>query len=210
MPPEATNSRCLVNRFCRGSDCGKFFAWWCSFLRSWGVKRGVLARGEDFDEFVRASGPRLLRLAVLLTGDRVAGEDLLQDVYERVFVHWRRIGGVPEAYVRRALVNAAASRWRRRMRRPEVRLSEVHDRPAVGSCGVDGVDLVATRAELMAALQRLAPRQRAVIVLRFYEDLTMEQVAEVLGCSVGTVRSQSHRALSRLRESPEFCALEDR
>lgn len=164
----------------------------------------MVTRGEDFDDFVRGSATRLLRTAVLLTGDRSAGEDLLQDVFERVYIRWRRIHTAPEAYARRALVNAAVNRWRSHLRRPEVGLTASHDRPTP-----DGADTLATRAGMMTVLQALPPRQRAVIVLRYYEDLTEAQTAEVLGCSVGTVKSQSHRALTKLRERLELSPLEN-
>jgi len=156
----------------------------------------MVTRGDDFDDFVRGSATRLLRTAVLLTGDRGAAEDLLQETYERIYVHWPRIrGGSPEAYARKTLTNLATNRWRTRLRRPaEVALAEDHDRPTP-----DGSERYAVRHQLLAALQELPPRQRAVIVLRYYDDLTELQAAEALGCSVGTVKSQTSRALDRLR-----------
>ena len=163
----------------------------------------MVRRGDDFDEFVRGSGTRLLRTAVLLTGDRSVAEDLLQDVYERVYVRWRWIRGAPEAYARRALVNAVANRWRGRSRRPEVALADWHDLPTP-----DGSESLATRYELVTALHRLPPRQRATVVLRYYEDLTETETAEVLGCSVGTVKSQTSRALAKLRDYTEPAILE--
>ncbi|MFI5691195.1 SigE family RNA polymerase sigma factor [Kribbella sp. NPDC051586] len=167
----------------------------------------MATRGEDFDDFVRGSATRLLRTAVLLTGDRGVGEDLVQETYERIYVHWPRIRtGAPEAYARKTLTNLAANRWRKRQRRPtEVTLIDGHDhdRPTP-----DGSEAYAVRRELLAALQELAPRQRAVIVLRYYDDLTEAQTAEVLGCSVGTVKSQTSRALDRLRLITEPAILE--
>ncbi|MFC0624756.1 SigE family RNA polymerase sigma factor [Kribbella deserti] len=163
----------------------------------------MVARGDDFDDFVRGTSTRLLRTAVLLTGDRPAAEDLLQEVYERVYVRWRWIKGAPEAYARRALLNHIANRWRSRSRKPEVALAVHHDQPTT-----DGSDQYADRDHLLTALQELAPRQRAVIVLRFYEDLTEAQTAEVLGCSVGTVKSQTSRALDRLRTITEPALVE--
>ena len=165
----------------------------------------MVSRGDDFDEFVRGSATRLLRTAVLLTGDRAAAEDLVQETYERIYVHWPRIRtGVPEAYARKTLANLAANRWRTRRRRPaEVALADDHDRPTP-----DGSEDYAVRHELLAALQTLPPRQRAVIVLRYYEDLTETQTAEALGCAVGTVKSQTSRALDRLRLITEPAILE--
>jgi RNA polymerase sigma-70 factor (sigma-E family) len=143
----------------------------------------MTVRGDDFDEFVRDTSTRLLRTAVLLTGDRPAAEDLLQETYERVYVSWRRIHGVPESYARRTLANLVANRWRSRSRKPEVPLADRHD-----VATTDGADGFALRDQLLAALQQLPPRQRAVIVLRYYEDLTEAQTAETLDCSVGTVK----------------------
>ncbi|WP_410786534.1 SigE family RNA polymerase sigma factor [Kribbella sp. C-35] len=153
-------------------------------------------RGDDFDDFVRGSATRLLRTAVLLTGDRGAGEDLLQETYERIYVHWPRIrDGAPEAYARKTLTNLSANRWRTRLRRPlEVALADDHHR-----LEPDGSERYALRHELLTALRALPPRQRAVIVLRYYDDLSEAQTAELLGCSVGTVKSQTSRGLDRLR-----------
>lgn len=165
----------------------------------------MASRGDDFDEFVQGSATRLLRTAVLLTGDRQAAEDLVQETYERIYVHWPRIrGGAPEPYARKTLTNLAANRWRRRLRRPaEVSLIDDHDHS-----GPDDSDAYAVRRQLLVALQQLPPRQRAVIVLRYYDDLTEAQTAEVLGCAVGTVKSQASRALDRLRLITEPAILE--
>jgi RNA polymerase sigma-70 factor (sigma-E family) len=163
----------------------------------------MVTRGDDFDDFVRGTSTRLLRTAVLLTGDRIAAEDLVQEVYERIYVRWRWIRGAPEAYARKALANLIANRWRQRGRKPEVALTEHHDRPTP-----DGTDRLADRDQLLTALQELPPRQRAVIVLRYYEDLTERQTAEALGCSVGTVKSQTSRGLDRLRTLAEPAILE--
>jgi RNA polymerase sigma factor (sigma-70 family) len=113
-------------------------------------------------------------------------------------VRWRHIRGAPEPYARKALTNLVANRWRSRGRRPEVALVDQHDRP-----DPDSADGFAIRDQLLVALQDLPPRQRAVLVLRYYEDLTEVQTAEVLGCSVGTVKSQASRALGKLRLSTE-------
>ncbi|TCO13486.1 RNA polymerase sigma-70 factor (sigma-E family) [Kribbella steppae] len=163
----------------------------------------MVTRGDDFDDFVRGSSTRLLRTAVLLTGDRAAAEDLVQEMYERVYVRWRRIHSAPEAYARKTLANLAANRWRSKGRKPEVALADRHD-PATP----DGTEGYAVRDELLTALQELPPRQRAVVVLRYYEDLTEAQTAEALGCSLGTVKSQTSRALDRLRLITEPAFLE--
>jgi RNA polymerase sigma-70 factor (sigma-E family) len=159
---------------------------------------------DDFDNFVRGSSPRLLRTAVLLTGDRAAAEDLVQEAYERIYVRWPRIRvGSPEAYARKVLANLAANRWRSRARKREVTLADRRDRAIP-----DGSESLAVRDQLVSALQELAPRQRAIIVLRYYEDLTQMQIAEALGCSLGTVKSQTSRALARLRLITEPAILE--
>jgi RNA polymerase sigma-70 factor (sigma-E family) len=150
-----------------------------------------VARDDGFDAFVVGASGRLLRAAFLLVGDRAAAEDLLQDVLEKMFVAWPRIDE-PTAYARRALAHGATNRWRRRSRKPEVPL-DGHDRPATA-------DDPAVRRDIVTALASLPKGQRAVIVLRYFEDLTTEQTAAALGCSVGTVKSQTARALPRLRE----------
>ncbi|KRC49067.1 MULTISPECIES: SigE family RNA polymerase sigma factor [unclassified Nocardioides] len=154
----------------------------------------VLAPDRDdaaFDAFVAARLPHLLRLGRALTGDEQRGADLVQDALERALVRWRRLDE-PEAFVRRAMVNRSISVWRKvRRERPLEALGThtssevVHDRPA--------------DHELLAAVRALPPRQRAVVALRYYEDLTEAQTAEVLGCSVGTVKSQANRAMLALR-----------
>jgi RNA polymerase sigma-70 factor (sigma-E family) len=145
---------------------------------------------DDFGAFVTGSSNRLLRVAYLLIGDKAAAEDLLQDVLERMYVRWSRIDD-PGAYARQALVHASTNRWRRRQRRPEVPLDR-HDR------AVDAAEPLST-SPLMAALAALPRGQRAVMVLRYFEDLSTEQTAAALGCSIGTVKSQAARALPRLR-----------
>lgn len=153
-----------------------------------------------FEEFVDRTADRLLRSAVLLTGDRGAAEDLLQGALERTYRHWRRIGGeAPEAYIRRALVNAAISR-RRRRRFQEVPLLIDGAWTADGSIA-DHAEALSQRDGLIRALLTLPPRQRAVIVLRYLDDLSEAEVATTLGCSLGSVKSHASRGLARLRES---------
>lgn len=160
----------------------------------------MAASGESarasFAAFVEARAPRLLRTAWLLTGDAVAAEDLLQSALARTWPHWPALaaGGEAEAYVRRAMVNTQISWWRRRWR-GEVPTAEPPERPSTS----DAYAAVDDRAALGAALRTLPPRQRAVVVLRYYEDLSEAQVAATLGCSVGTVKSQNAKALARLR-----------
>lgn len=154
---------------------------------------------DDFEEFVAARSPALLRTAYLLTGQHADAEDLLQHALIKVVPAWSRIHGDPEAYVRKVLVRENISRWRARRWR-EVSVERVPDRSAVSTPVED-------RLELAAALGRLAPKQRAVIVLRYFEDLTERETARVLGVSVGTVKSQHSDALARLREiAPDLLA----
>ncbi|MER5332891.1 SigE family RNA polymerase sigma factor [Micromonospora sp. NPDC002717] len=153
------------------------------------------ARGAEFDDFVRTRSVALLRVAYLLTGDRHAAEDLLQEVLEQVYVRWRRVQASPEAYARRALVNRSINRWRWRARRPEQALG---DNDGVAR---DHADDIALRQAVVAALRTLPPRQRAAVVLRYLEDLSVADVAATLRCSEGAVKSHASRGLARLREA---------
>ncbi|MEV6523217.1 SigE family RNA polymerase sigma factor [Longispora sp. NPDC051575] len=144
-----------------------------------------------FEEFVAGSSARLLRTAYLLARDWGHAEDLLQTAFARAWPVWSRVHGDPEPYVRRIIVNTYSSWWRRRWRAEEP-AAELPDRGFAPSGGED-------RDLLWQALGRLPRRQRAVLVLRYFEDLTEAQTAEVLGCSVGNVKSQASRALAKLR-----------
>lgn len=147
-----------------------------------------------FAEFVHARGTALHRTAYLLTGDWATAEDLLQTALAKSYLRWDRIDAAdPEGYVRRVLVNTYASWWRRRWRH------EVpHDVLPEGPSG-DRWDDVDARHALGAALERLPRRMRAVVVLRFHEDMSEAAVAQALGISVGTVKSQTAKALAKLR-----------
>jgi len=145
---------------------------------------------DSFEEYVAARRGALLRTAYLLTGSREDAEDLVQVALIKAVPHWKRIADQPEPYVRKILARESVSRWRRRRWR-EVPSDDLPETP------VDGP--AEDRVELQRALARLAPRQRAVIVLRYYEDLTEAETARVLGISVGTVKSQARDALARLR-----------
>lgn len=148
---------------------------------------------EGFEQYVAARRGALLRTAYLMTGSHQDAEDLVQVALIKAVPHWAKIADHPEPYVRRILARESVSRWRSR------RWREVHtDQPP--ETPVEGPE--ADRVELQRALARLAPRQRAVIVLRYYEDLTEKQTADALGISVGTVKSQARDALARLREEP--------
>ena len=149
-------------------------------------------RDQAYRQFVSGSSPRLLRLSYLLVGDHAHAKDLLQDVLEKIYMKWPSIGE-PEAYARRSLANAATNRWRARSRRPEVPLSGQHDVLVAGPEPSD-------RERLLAALATLGQGQRVTVVLRYFEDLSVDQVADLLRCSPGTVKSQTARAIPRLRE----------
>jgi len=151
-------------------------------------------RFEGLDTLVAERGSALLATAVLLTGSRAAGEDLLQAALERLMRRWGGVHGDLEGYLRRTLYHLAIDQWRSRRRRPEV-LAEVE--PPGQS---DGTDELHLRQALMQALVLLPPRQRAVLVLRYWEQCNEAEAAEVLGCSVGTVKSSASRGLARLRE----------
>ncbi|PPK98591.1 RNA polymerase sigma-70 factor (sigma-E family) [Kineococcus xinjiangensis] len=150
---------------------------------------------DSFEQFVRGSTTQLLRTALLLTGERGAAEDLVQDVLERTYRHWRRVED-PHAYARVVMARRITDRWRigsRRVR--EVQLQQWHDEPVS-----DGTQARAQRAGVEALLRQLPPRQRAVVVLRYFEDWSEARIAEELGCSAGTVKSNCSRGLSRLRQ----------
>jgi RNA polymerase sigma-70 factor (sigma-E family) len=149
---------------------------------------------RDFGEFVAARSAELFRLACVLTGGRDAGEDLLQSALAKAAAQWGRIHGAPEGYVRRIMYREQISWWRRRARRSEIAMAEVPERPAR-----DEVAGVEVRLALRDALLALPPGKRVMLVLRYYEDLPEAQVADILGCSVGTVRSQTHKAIAQLR-----------
>jgi len=152
---------------------------------------------EDFRSYVTARSAALLRTAYLLTGDRRDAEDLLQTALAKTFLSWERIRDreALDGYVRRVMVNTQTSFWRRR-RVDERPTDEVPERPARDVTA--DVDL---HDALWTALAALPRRQRAVVVLRYYEDLSEAATADVLGVSVGTVKSTTSRALAKLRSS---------
>jgi RNA polymerase sigma-70 factor (sigma-E family) len=151
---------------------------------------------QEFEEFVALRSQALLRTAYLLCGgDRQAAEDMLQDVLMSMYGRWRRIRTSPEAYARKALANAAANRWRRRARKPEAPMDHAQT-PATRS----HEERVVAADGVVRALAQLPTKMRAVLVLRFFEDLSEADAARTLGCGVGTVKSQTSRGLARMRE----------
>lgn len=154
------------------------------------------SRAEEFDRFVTARWPALLHLARLLTGgDRHRAEDLLQEALVKLWFAWPRVAGqAPEAYLRRILVRAAARSARRRWW-GEHPVDTLPDPPGTA----DETAAVDERTRLEATLALLPARQRAAVVLRYYQDLPESSVAEALGCPVGTARSLTARGVARLR-----------
>ncbi|MGY1697893.1 MULTISPECIES: SigE family RNA polymerase sigma factor [unclassified Geodermatophilus] len=162
---------------------------------------------DEFTAFVVAHEAALLRTAYLLTGDRGHAEDLVQTALARAYRHWGRVrqADVPIAYVRRLLLNCHLS-WRRRLWHGEQVVEALPDRAAA-----DWQDAYALGDELRRALGELSPRARAVLVLRFYEDLTETETAALLGCSTSTVRTHTARGLAAVRRvlRPETAATTD-
>lgn len=153
-----------------------------------------------FEAFAAANARRLRHAARLLTGDPQRAEDLLQTALARTYLRWDRIrADDPMAYVRRVLFSAHADWWRRAWH-AEQPTAEPPDRPAAGDHAAEAAE----RDTLRAALATLSPRERAVVVLRYYEDLGERQTADALGIAVGTVKSTCHRALAKLRVAPEL------
>jgi RNA polymerase sigma-70 factor (sigma-E family) len=152
-----------------------------------------MAERPEFAEFVAARSPALLRTARLLTGDWASAEDLLQDSLATCWRRWSRISGNPEPYVQKVMLHTYLA-WRRRFWTRE-RPTEVLPETSVG----DATGRVVDEDEVQAALRRLPPRQRAVVVLRYFDDLSEAETAQLLGISTGTVKSQTSKALAALR-----------
>lgn len=152
-------------------------------------------RDDAFGAFVSARSRHLLQTAHLLTGNRHRAEDLLQTALTRTYLKWDRIDD-PEGYVRRTMANAHIDWWRRSPWREESRA----ELPEVA--GPDASASYEVRDAVLQALARLTRRQRAVVVLRYYEDLSEAEIASALGCSPGTVKSAASRAMARLRDDP--------
>ena len=153
-------------------------------------------RAESLELFLARRGQGLMRTAVLLTGSVEAAEDLLQSALERLLRQWRHVDGDPEGYLRRTLYNLATDRFRRqaRWRRKLLLLRSQACAPADAMAEVD------LRDALMRLLLQLPPQQRAVLVLRYWEQLSGAETAALLGCSENAVKSAASRGLRRLRE----------
>lgn len=156
--------------------------------------------GADFDDFVVQASPGLLRLARRLTGGSSDAEDLLQAGLLRVAGRWRTARENPVAYARKVLVNLAADGYRRKQSRPPELLSDRVEGIVTEQVGADGSNRE-VRDMLLAGLRALPPKMRAIVVLRYWEDFSVEETAAILNCPEGTVKSLSARGLKRLRSS---------
>jgi RNA polymerase sigma-70 factor (sigma-E family) len=154
----------------------------------------------DFQSWVRANGDALMRFAYLVTGDHDRAADAVQDALVAACQRWQRIiaRGSPDAYLRRCVVNADTSRWRRFLRRERLEPDPtLFAKPATGA---DTAGRIVLEDAMWSLCLQLPPRQRAAIVLRYYDDYADAEIAAVLACSVSTVRSQIHRGLATLRD----------
>lgn len=160
---------------------------------------GRYLRVESFDAYVSGRGPALLRTAYLLTGDRYLAEDLVQEVLVKAHRHWARVIRLdhPDAYLRKAMLRQYLS-WRRLRRAAETAVEAVPDGPAAGA---DHPERHADRDALWSLLAGLPRQQRAVLVLRYYEDLPDAEIGLLLGCATATVRAHAARGLARLRQT---------
>lgn len=157
----------------------------------------------SFESFVAARSRHLLHAAHLLTGDRHRAEDLLQTALTRAYLRWDRIDSDdPEGYVRRTMINAHTDWWRKKPWREQA-TEELPERPVA-----DAASSHAERDAVLAALATLSGRQRAVVVLRYYEGLSEAEIAAALGCSTGTVKSAASRAMAKLRTHPGLVPVE--
>ncbi len=167
-----------------------------------GGRLGRQAEVDEFSDFVASAQARMVRVGELLSGDRGRAEDLAQHGFAQAYTAWRRIrDGDPEAYVRRCIVNAQTDWWRRRSWR-EQPTADLPERPEV----TDVIAAAADREIVLRALSRLTMRERVVLVLRFYLDLSEQQIAAELKIAPGTVKSAASRGLAKLRADAELRA----
>lgn len=168
-------------------------------MSSYEAESARLSADADFEGFVAAYYPQLVRTAFLLTQDRQLAEDLVQSALLKCWGSWGRIHSEdPYPYVRRTLLNTYFAWWRRAKSRPE------HLTDTILESGSHPAHAVVDNADLLAALRRLPKKMRAIVVLRYFEDLSEADTAAALGCSTGTVKSQAHRALNKLRLDPDL------
>jgi RNA polymerase sigma-70 factor (sigma-E family) len=169
-------------------------------MRQLPQERSLASEDElEFEAFAARDSGRLLGLALLLTGNRQDAEDLVQHALLRAAGRWRAARQQPDAYTRTALVNLARDRWRVSRRRVPETLSDdlAQLAPAAGDAAATSLD----RLMLLRACRLLPVQQRAVLALRFWEDRSVEETAALLGCTTGTVKSHTHRALAQLRRA---------
>ena len=159
---------------------------------------------DRFTSYVRAKGPTLLRTARSLTANPNDAEDLLQTALTKTYLAWHRIDDhrAVDGYVRRTLVNTRTSQWRKR--RITEFVTATDELPEAPAAGPDPAERQAQREAMLRAVSKLPPRQRAMVVLRYYEDMSEAQIATALGVSIGTVKSAVSRALGKLRDDPEL------
>ncbi len=164
---------------------------------SWEV---TVVQDDSFEHYVQTSGPRLKRLAYLLTGDLHEAEDLLQSAYAKVMPHWPKVStyDVPDSYMRRVMVSIRTSWWRRSKGREKL-VPEIPERSGRGSGATTVGDTVVETQVLLEALRALPDRQRAAVVLRHWCDLSEAETADAMGCSLGTVKSNTSKGLAHLR-----------
>jgi RNA polymerase sigma-70 factor (sigma-E family) len=162
-----------------------------------GIGQDATARAS-FDSYVQQRGGALTRLAYLLVHDHHLAQDLTQETLARLHRHWTRVSSFddPDAYVRRIMLNQLLS-WRRRRSWSERPTADVAADVMTEDCAAAGAD----RDEMWALLETLTAQQRAVVVLRFYEDLDDKAIADLLGCSAATVRSHASKAFAKLRNA---------
>jgi RNA polymerase sigma-70 factor (sigma-E family) len=160
----------------------------------------------EFREFMHGRWPAMVRLAYALTGDQGHAEDVAQTAFARAYASWPKVRrtGNPEAYVRRIVINENRNRFRKQRVAEQLTDAPPEPGPGTGPGSADATSQYDERSVLMAALRRLGPRQRAVVVLRYWLGLTEAEAAAELNCSVGTVKSQASRALATLRQSAEL------
>jgi RNA polymerase sigma-70 factor (sigma-E family) len=153
---------------------------------------------EEFGDFMRGRWPAMVRLAYALSGDSGYAEDIAQTAFSRAYAAWGRVrrAGDPDAYVRRIVINENRKRFRKLRVREDLR-ADMPDTPAAAAPGPE------EQHALLDALNQLGPRQRAVVVLRYWLDLSETETAAALNCSVGTVKSQASRALATLRKTAD-------
>ncbi len=161
------------------------------------------AEEREFSEFVAASSERLVRIGTLLTGDPHLAEDLVQASLIKAYLNWSRIGEDPFRYVRRTMANQRIDWWRRRRRRIEVLTDSMSDTV----CTEDAADRHATRDLIIQVLWTLSRRERSVVVLRFFEDMSEAQISDELGIAPGTVKSALSRAMAKLRVAPDLVVM---